>query len=455
MEMGIRGEVEGSEFGDSRLSRRHVRLAEILAKDPSESFPKATGTDAELEGTYRFLNNPSVTPDRILEPHYGATVQRCSVLRHVLIGHDTTDLGFGTSRPGLGRGRGAENDSFLGHFALALTPGREALGVIGLRTFFRSPKKDKSGAKESRRWHELVDDVVARADGKFEAVHVMDREADAYELLAALVAKGQRFVIRQQFDRAVTFEGEALRTRAAMAGAPVLLKREVNLSKRAPGKKNRTPPKRSKKHPPRPARVAQLEVMARRLDVHRPSHLAGKLPAHLALNVVLVHEPNPPAGQEAVDWCLITTEAIESAEDVAAIVDAYRARWVIEEYFKALKTGCAFEKRQLETRAAILNALALFAPIAWQLLVLRQLSRDGADTPADTVLSPLKLRVLQAHKRTKLREGATAREAMLAIAALGGHIKNNGDPGWIVLGRGYEDLLLLEQGAAIALGWST
>jgi hypothetical protein len=155
-----------------------------------------------------------------------------------------------------------------------------------------------------------------------------------------------------------------------------------------------------------------------------------------------------------VDWCLITTEAIETAEDVAAIVDAYRARWVIEEYFKALKTGCAFEKRQLETRTAILNALALFAPIAWQLLVLRQLSRDRTDTPADTVLSPLKLRVLQGHKRTKLPEGATVREAMLAIAALGGHIKNNGDPGWIVLGRGYEDLLLLEQGAAIALGWS-
>jgi hypothetical protein len=41
---------------------------------------------------------------------------------------------------------------------------------------------------------------------------------------------------------------------------------------------------------------------------------------------------------------------------------------------------------------------------------------------------------------------------MLAVAALGGHLKNNGEPGWIVLGRGMEDLLLLEHGAAIALG---
>lgn len=449
--MEIRGEVEGADFGDGRLSRRHLRLAEMLARDPAQSFPKATGTDAELEGTYRFLNNRSVTPEAILAPHYGATVQRCVALQNVLIAHDTTELGFGTSRPGLGRGRGAENDSFLGHFALAVTPAREALGIIGLRTLFRGAKKGPAGAKESRRWHELVDDVTARVGNRFEAVHVMDREADAYELLAALVATRQRFVIRQQFDREVMFEGEPLRTRAAMEGAPVLLEREVKLAKRAPGKKTRTPPKRTKRHPPRPARVAQLEVTARRFDMHRPAHLRT-LPTHLGLNVVLVHEPNPPAGLEAVDWCLITTEGIESPEDVAAIVDAYRARWVIEEYFKALKTGCGFEKRQLETRTAILNALALFTPIAWQLLLLRQLSRDASETPAATVLSPLKLRLLRGHKRTKLRDGATVREAMLAIAALGGHIKNNGDPGWIVLGRGYEDLLLLEQGASIALG---
>jgi hypothetical protein len=51
----------------------------------------------------------------------------------------------------------------------------------------------------------------------------------------------------------------------------------------------------------------------------------------------------------------------------------------------------------------------------------------------------------------RLGPNATIREAMLAIAALGGHIKNNGDPGWAVLGRGYEDLLLLERGAALAL----
>lgn len=50
--------------------------------------------------------------------------------------------------------------------------------------------------------------------------------------------------------------------------------------------------------------------------------------------------------------------------------------------------------------------------------------------------------------RTKrpLEPHATAKQALLAIAALGGHIKNNGPPGWQVLARGYHHLLLLEIG---------
>jgi hypothetical protein len=124
---------------------------------------------------------------------------------------------------------------------------------------------------------------------------------------------------------------------------------------------------------------------------------------------------------------------------------------LIEEYFRAPKQGCAYEKRQLESKHALLNALAVFAPIAW-LLALRQLSRDRAELPADSVLSPLKLTLLQRHPDMRLRPNAIIREAMFAIAALGGHIRNNGDPGWQVLGRGYEDLLLLERGAVLALG---
>ncbi len=206
------------------------------------------------------------------------------------------------------------------------------------------------------------------------------------------------------------------------------------------------------RHPYRKARQAVLRVSASAVAVRRPEQLRTGAPETLRLNVVRVQEMNAPRGVDPVEWRLVTSLPIDTPEDVAVVVDGYRARWVIEEYFRALKQGCAYEKRQLESKHALLNALAVFTPVAWQLLALRQLSRDTPHVPADRLLSPLKIKLLQRHPDIKLVQKPTVRQAMFAIAALGGHIKNNGDPGWMVLGRGYEDLLLLEHGAAIALG---
>ena len=120
---------------------------------------------------------------------------------------------------------------------------------------------------------------------------------------------------------------------------------------------------------------------------------------------------------------------------------------MIEEYFKALKTGCAYEKRQLETAHSLLNALALLAPVAWRLLLLRHLSREAPERPASAALTPTQLAVLRAVAKRPIPDKPTVQDAMLAIAGLGGHLPRNGDPGWLVLGRGMHDLLLLE------LGW--
>jgi hypothetical protein len=82
---------------------------------------------------------------------------------------------------------------------------------------------------------------------------------------------------------------------------------------------------------------------------------------------------------------------------------------------------------------------------AWRLLAAQgHLARSKKPLPASSALTPKQLEVLRAVAKKPLRAKATAKDAMLA---LGGHIKNNGDPGWIVLGRGMHDLLLLE------LGW--
>jgi hypothetical protein len=144
---------------------------------------------------------------------------------------------------------------------------------------------------------------------------------------------------------------------------------------------------------------------------------------------------------------LLTNEPCSTEKEIRAVVDCYRQRWLIEELNKAIKTGCSFEKRQLESYRALTSALALTLPIAWNMLLLRTQSRSNTNLPAERIIHPLRLKIIRAHsKRYILPEQPTLRDVAYAIAGLGGHLKRNGPPGWQTLSRGYEKMLILEEG---------
>lgn len=94
----------------------------------------------------------------------------------------------------------------------------------------------------------------------------------------------------------------------------------------------------------------------------------------------------------------------------------------------------------------MLIALGLFVPIAWSLLHLRTLTRTHKNAPAQTVVTEPQLAVLRSASPKPLPPHPTARDVMLAIARLGGHHATNGEPGWQLLGRGYQDLLMMVAG---------
>jgi hypothetical protein len=444
-------EFEGAEFGDRRLTARLTVLADQLSTEPDQSFPAAAGDDSALEATYRFLNNDAVTPEKILAPHFRATAERAASVPTVIVAHDSTEFLF--KRPGMGY-LGENRTGFLGHFSLAVAndKSRSPLGIIAIEPMVRAKLKRATGSKrhlakdsEGLRWWRGVETANSRLAGS--PIHVMDREADSYELFAKMVDAGCRFVIRNAYDRRVAVEGEPDSTiDFELATARDFLTLEIPVSARDEVRHGH-----SSRREAREARIAKVVFRAKSMTIQRPRWTVIRGPPHLTVNIVWVRELETPRGCEPVEWRLITTEPVETADQVAAVVDAYRARWVIEEYFRALKQGCAFEKRQLENRHAILNALAVLTPIAWDLLALRTASRATPDAPASTALSPLKIRLLEHHPKVRLAANASVRDAMLSIARLGGHLRNNGEPGWIVLGRGYDKLLMMEEGARLAL----
>ncbi len=222
--------------------------------------------------------------------------------------------------------------------------------------------------------------------------------------------------------------------------------RQVQLSERLQAS---VLPADRKTHPARKSRSAELVLRCAQVTLkrHAKRNSDGQSPKSITLNVVDVSEVNVPSGEPPVRWTLATTEPVDSEAACWRIVDLYRSRWLVEEFFKAIKTGCGFRFRQLDSYKTLLVALGLCVPVAWTLLLMRYLAREAPDSPAEAVLPPALLGFL---KRVWLRgpapEQPTVREAQRAIAALGGHIRHNGSPGWLVLHRGYEQLLLIYQG---------
>jgi hypothetical protein len=428
---------------------------------------QASKSSAQAEGAYRFLNSEAFTHVPIVEAHAEQSYERIAQESTVIVAHDTTEVAYEgeVMREGLSRLRGGDQ-GFLAHVALAIAGdgSRRPLGVVAFSPWVRDGAKTskkngrrltgaeyaKVAEKESVRWWDTVQEVDLRARGA-SLIHVMDREADAYPLLAQLQKNGHRFVVRLCKDRAVHTEeqGEEDATqllKEAVRKLEGLFELDVPIARR----KGTTIPGKNKGFGPRESRMAKLQFAATTLRFKRPRYLSQE-PEWLAVNIVHVREVDAPAGSDPVEWLLATSEVLSTTEQIQAVVEQYRTRWVIEEYFKALKTGCAIEKRQHESYETLLKVVAICLPIAWRLLLLRTLARSMPNEPATAALSPTQVQVLCACSAMKLPAMPTARQAFDAIALLGGHHKSNGDPGWLVLGRGMEYLLTLEHGWTAAI----
>jgi hypothetical protein len=453
-------EYAGLRLPDTRLERRAYDMISALAKRPTATFPKAFGSVAATEAAYRFLRNPRTVPAAVFQPHQDQAWARARDAATVLSIEDTSEMRFGgrAVRDGLGPLMN-EGQGFFLHAALLVAFGEHPvpLGIGEYEILVRDrarrnarkrgvhwKRQYKDPNNERRRWERVSDAVGARAaHEQISVVHVGDREADDYAHLANCYGRGERFVFRMRFDRREACGDEL--TSQLLQRAPIMLEREVRVSTRT---KN-GPGRRRPKQPRVQRRSARLSVRAVEVLFRRPKH-ATDAEQYLQLNIVEAVELDPPQGEEPISWRLLTTDPIDTPEQVARIVDIYRARWLIEEYWKALKTGCAFEDRQLESLKTLETALAMFMPIAWQLLLIRAVSRATPRAPATAIVSARQFKLLQHLATRKNRWGLRlsadprAEETARAIARLGGHLPQNGDPGWQVLRRGLDVLLDLE-----------
>ncbi|MER9256646.1 IS4 family transposase, partial [Mesorhizobium sp. M0598] len=206
---------------------------------------------------------------------------------------------------------------------------------------------------------------------------------------------------------------------------------------------------------------ARLVASFAQVEVVRPDNTIEEgLPKTVSVSLVQVTEIDPPQGAEPILWRLLTTHLVEDAAMAWRMVDWYRMRWTIEQFFRTLKQqGLQLEDSQLETAERLVKLTAIAARAACVVMQLVQ-ARDGRSAQhAAIAFTHAEIDTLQAllptlEGKTALQKNPHAPQSLAwaawIIAKLGGWdgYPKSKAPGPITFRHGLQHFL------SIAHGWA-
>ena len=316
----VEKEFGGADLGDPRLTKRLIKISAKFAGNPCASIPLACETPDRLKAAYRFFDNDKVNELEILEPHQQANKNRMAGQAVVLAVQDTTQLDF-THHPattGLGMLNDTAHQGLFYHPTLLVTPEKVPLGVadhlVWERPAAECGKKHRRKQrpirdKESRKWlHSLEKTAQLQKDRpEVHLVNLADREGDIYDYFVTAQRLKIDVLVRAAWDRRLAqADGDHLWPHLAAAAVAGELDIDVPRQK---GK---------------PARRAVLAVRYRRVSLKPPrDRYKEKDLEPVTVWAVYAHEDQPPPGQEAVSWMLLTTTPVATFDEATEKIHWY------------------------------------------------------------------------------------------------------------------------------------
>jgi hypothetical protein len=455
--------MTGIEYGLGHFNhRRREKAGAIfhrgLVARPCSCVRRLAGNRAREMQFTRFLRNPSVTATE-MAAHAAERTAAQAAGRDVVVIQDTSELALGGRRAkanGYGPvGKGGALRGLLLHAVLTVDAGTG--GVIGLADFtvrnreggkVKSRRSRKTVQKESQRW---IDGTTRSSEVLVEAksiTGVSDRESDIYEHFARRPSN-VHLLVRACQNRQIERES---------ADQPGLLFCYADGLPEHGRFKAKIPAA-----PGRKTRVAELAVRFSRVVLCKPLHVMGSdLPAAVTLTMVDVRETSKPEdGSEPIHWRLLTTHEVTSVGRACRIVELYRLRWIIEEFFHTLKTaGFDIEAADIGNPQVMIKFVAAATVAAVTVLQLVK-GRDGTTGQSlAEAFDPADQPILEALSRQL--EGKTVRQknphlkgslafAAWVIARLGGWTGYYGKPGPQMMRRGLDDFQRIKYGSMLSL----
>ncbi|MEA3274672.1 MAG: IS4 family transposase [Pseudomonadota bacterium] len=316
-------ELADIELGDARLNRRARRVLQRLGEKPTVSIPSACGGWSETRAAYRLFDHAKVTAEKVLAPHTARTVERLREHPRVLCLQDTTEADYTgkTDIQGTGPLNYETRRGLYLHPTLAVTPDRLCLGLLDVYSWAREPgslgqHKDPARPleeKESARWVDSYQRVNELAEQLTDTrlTYVADRKADIYDLFveAPCPESAADWLVRGQHDRALA-DSNTLR----QCLAETLVLAEMGFDQ--PGGNGRT------------ARTVHQQLKTGRVTLKAPYRRDRVLP-DVEVTAILATEPHPPAGEEPVEWLLLTNLPVDTPEQAIEKLQWYLCRWQI------------------------------------------------------------------------------------------------------------------------------
>jgi Transposase DNA-binding/Transposase Tn5 dimerisation domain/Transposase DDE domain len=456
-------EMKDADLNDQRLNQRLKLILSQLAQHPTASIPAACGGYAETAAAYRFFDNDKVDFEGVLRPHQEATRTRIAAQPVVLLVPDTTEVDV--TRPeqqvrGTGPLDGETRRGAFLHLMHAFAPDGTPLGTLAAIPWARDDdapgtatktRAQRAAApieeKESFRWLLTMRRAREEAAGcpGTHVVAVADSESDIYDVIAEGMGGPHTadWIIRSCQDRALVDDLWEDRAgldylREELLAAPVLERRSIPVR----GRTAKVACEDRDRRVPRESRQAVVEVRAVRVTLRAPERPAGQL-ADATVHAVLITEVDPPEGDVAVEWLLLTSLPIDTVEQVHRVIEYYTTRWMVEVFFRVLKSGCRVEDRRFEAMDRLLPCLAVYLIVAWRVLYLCRLGRSCPEISCEAVFEPAEWKSVYTVVRREPppKVAPKLQEMIRLVAQLGGYVnrKRDDEPGpqtlWLGLQR--------------------
>jgi len=354
---------------------------------------------SEQAGYYRFLSNEKVTPCELIYESTRLDIGSTKG-KDILVLQDSTSIGLDRKLRHKDYWQdkiGVIDDNCTPGFYLhcSLSIDWESFSVLGLgdialytRPLNRLSQEERLRARTARRklpleqqeshvWALCASNSISQMKESRRVTVVMDQGGDKYEVLGRILADSfVEALWRSKEDRQVVEGGVVTGRRLSdvLGGLPWSPSRPTAI--RALDHYSKSSGKRVQ----RAGRIALIRVRYAKVCLALPSGLRRECAAlRRALYVVEAEEVSStvPPGEEPIKWRLLTTWEVCTDGQAWKVVEAYQARWFIEQLFRILKKqGLHIENTQFKTVQSIKNQAIMAICTSTKALQLT-LAREG------------------------------------------------------------------------------